>query len=183
MYPPAVWHRPPAGGEEVFINQGSACMAYIGATLGYSVSSAAERARADCITANAMDYIAAGRSSFHPVANGASYWDQKEEGDRVSKLWSQSTMRVWLQHFEKVVKRADGKPLAGGPRITYADFAVFHVLDATEAQFNNEAFGFAWTTEDIPACKAFKAIFEQRANLQAYFSSERRLPWAGDSMM
>merc|ERR1711879_469014 len=130
-----------------------------------------------------MDYIAAGRSSFHPIENGASYWDQKEEADRVSKLWSESKMRVWLQHFEKVIKRAEGKPLAGGLQVTYADFAVFHVLDATEAQFNKEKYEFAWDREDIPACKAFKVAFEQRPNLQAYFASNRRYPWGGDSMM
>merc|ERR1712070_1228563 len=143
MYPPAVLHKP-ASGDQVCINQVSACMAYIGEQLGYGPSSAAERARADCITANAMDYIAAGRSSFHPVEDGASYWDQQEEGDRVSKLWSQSKMRVWLQHFEKVINRADGKPVAGGPHVTYADFALFHVLDASQAQFNNEKYEFAW---------------------------------------
>jgi glutathione S-transferase len=184
MYPPALWHKPAGGdGEEgVFINQVSACMAYIGGQLGYGPGSASERAKADCITANAIDYIAAGRSSFHPVEDGASYWGQQEEGDRVSKLWAQSKMRVWLQHFEKVVKRAGGKSLAGGS-LTYADFAVFHVLDATEAQFNNEKYEFAWDKEDIPACKAWKASFEQRPNLKAYFASDRRLPWASDSMM
>jgi hypothetical protein len=64
MYPPVLWHRPgpatgesavtegePEGGEEVMINQVSACMAYIGGQLGYRPSSEPERARADCITA------------------------------------------------------------------------------------------------------------------------------------
>ena len=184
VYPPVLWHRPGRGEEEdVMINQVSACMAYLGAQLGYRPSSAAARARADCITANAVDYIASGRSSFHPVEDGASFHTQKDEGESCSKLWAASKMGVWLQHFEKVIKRAGGKPLAGGEGLTCADFAVFHVLDATEAQFNNEAYGRPWDSADIPASKAFKLAMEARPNLAAYFASERRLPWAGDSMM
>mmetsp|Transcript_32072 Transcript_32072/g.73271 ORF Transcript_32072/g.73271 Transcript_32072/m.73271 type:complete len:259 (-) Transcript_32072:44-820(-) len=182
MFPPAVWHRP-QGQEAVCINQVNACMAYIGNKLGYGPATDAERARADAITSNCMDYIAEGRRSFHPVEDGGSYSVQKEEGDKVSLAWTKKRMRVWLQHFEKVIKRAEGKPLAGGSNLTYADFAVFHILDATEAQFNKEYYAFPWDKEDNPASKAFKAAMEARPNLKAYFASERRLPWAGDSMM
>jgi len=79
---------------------------------------------------NAMDLITAGRASFHPTDNSAGYSTQKEEGDRVSKLWSETKLPVWLQHFDKVAKRANEQPLAGGPNVTAADFAVFHVIDA-----------------------------------------------------
>eukprot|EP00929_Paragymnodinium_shiwhaense_P114042 TRINITY_DN82356_c0_g1_i1.p1 TRINITY_DN82356_c0_g1~~TRINITY_DN82356_c0_g1_i1.p1 ORF type:complete len:289 (+),score=54.34 TRINITY_DN82356_c0_g1_i1:142-1008(+) len=182
MYPPVLWHRPTCG-EAVMINQVSSCMAFIGAKLGYSPCSDAERARADCITMNAMDFITSGRRSFHPVDEGGSYSSQKEEGDRESLKWSQSKLHVWLQHFEKVVSRAKGKPVAGGPTLTYADFALFHVLDATEAQFNNERYAYVWDQADVPVLKAFKRAIEARPKLQAYFASERRLPWAGDSMM
>jgi glutathione S-transferase len=77
-----------------------------------------------------MDLISAGRASFHPTDGAASYSTQKEEGDRVSKVWSETKLQVWLQHFEKVAKRANGNPLAGGANVTAADFAVFHVIDA-----------------------------------------------------
>jgi len=182
MFPPAVWHRPPSG-EEVMINQVNACMAYIGNQIGYGPASDAERARADAITANAMDFIAEGRRSFHPVQDGASYTTQKEEGDKASKAWTEKRMQVWLQHFEKTVKRNAGKPVAGGPKLTYADFALFHVLDACQSQFNIEFYEFCWDKADIPALKAFKAAMEERPNLKAYFASDRRMPWAGDSMM
>ena len=183
VYPPAVWHRPAGQEEEVMINQVNACMSYIGAMLGYAPQSDAERARADCITANAMDYIAAGRNSFHPTDAGGSYHDQKEEGDRVSKEWASTKMPIWLQHFEKLAKRAAGGPIAGGTSVTYADFALFHVLDATEAQFNTLMYGSAWETADTPALKEFKTRFAERPKLKEYFASDRRLPWAGDSMM
>lgn len=70
-------------------------MAYIGTKLGYCCGSDAERARADNILMNAMDFISEGRSSFHPVDNTASYTTQKEEGDRASKKWSEGRMLQW----------------------------------------------------------------------------------------
>ncbi|KAL3928508.1 MAG: hypothetical protein SGBAC_012622 [Bacillariaceae sp.] len=76
FFPPAIWHRPKdGGGEEVFINQVGACVTYIGEQLGYAPQSAKERALADMITLNALDYIAEGRLSFHPIKNTMSYND------------------------------------------------------------------------------------------------------------
>lgn len=183
VFPPAIWHQPPAGREEVMINQTNACMVYLGSQLGYAPASDAERARMDCITGNALDCIASGRLSFHPVEATGGYLTQKEEADRVSKVWAETKLPVWLQHFEKIAKRTDGKPLAGGTGLTCADFAVFHVIDAAEAQFNTEYYGMAWDTASVPHLKAFKKAMASRPNLIAYFASDRRMPWGGDSMM
>ena len=183
MFPPVIWHRP-ASGEEVYVNQTATCLVYLAKHFGYAPSSPAECARADQITQNAVDYIAEGRSSFHPLNQKESYSKQKDEADKASKQWSSGRMGIWLQHFEKVVKRAGPeKPVAGGTSISYADFMLFHALDATEAQFNSDFYGKAWDSLNLPALKAYKAWMQSRPKLQAYFASERRKPWAGDSMM
>ena len=176
LFPPAIRHKPKDGGEEVLINQTAACMIYIGDRLDYAPSSLAEKARANAILLNSMDYIAEGRSSFHPVNNSASYNDQKEEGDRVSKEFSQTRMKTYLLHFNNVVKCHGGSksPVAGGSSITYADFALFHVLDATVFQFNNEKYDFAWDKlEGISALKEYYDWMRTRPNLQKYFESDR----------
>ena len=188
LYPPAIWHRPPNGEEEeeVLINQVGACMIYLGEKLGYAPLSSAERARADCILMNAMDYIAEGRRTFHPVEDKKSYKDQKEEGDRVSKEFTKDRMKKFLHHFNKVVlKHGSQKPVAGGEtnNLTYADFALWHVLDATVHQFNTEFYEMAWDKTNVPALKEYYAWIKARPNLKAYFESERCNPFAGDSMM
>ncbi len=156
FFPPAIWHRPEQG-EEVRVNQVAACMVYLGEVLGYAPASAAERARADCITQNALDYISAGRLSFHPVKATMSYNDQKEEGDKASAEWLSARAAVFLQHFEKVLKRhsSPASPVAGGAGVTYADFCLYHVLDATVAQFNNEKYGMFWDKLEAPNLKNF----------------------------
>jgi glutathione S-transferase len=146
----------------------------VGDILGYSPSSAREKALANAITLNAMDYLARGRSSFHPVQDSVSYNDQKEEGDKASLEWTTEKMPIWLAHFEKVVKKHGANaPASGGSSITYADFALFHILDATIAQFNSEKYEMAWDKQNVPALKEYHLWMKSRPNLKAYFDSER----------
>jgi hypothetical protein len=37
--------------------------------------------------------------------------------------------------------------------VTYADFCLFHVLDATVNQFNTDFYEMAWDKADIPSLK------------------------------
>jgi glutathione S-transferase len=173
FFPPAIWHRP-QDGDEVVINQTPACMIYVGDILGYSPSSIKEKAVANAILFNALDYISRGRSSFHPVKDDLSYHSQKEEGDKASLEWTKAKMPIWLAHFEKIVKKSGPEsPVAGGPSITYADFALFHALDATVNQFNNEKYEMAWDNQNVPNLKKYYEWMKSRPNLKSYFESDR----------
>jgi glutathione S-transferase len=173
LFPPAIWHRP-HDGEQVIVNQVGACMEYLGDALGYAPSSSAERARATSILLNALDYINEGRNSFHPVKNNLEYSKQKAEGDAASKVFAAERMPKYLHHFNKVVKKAGSKnPVAGGKGVTYADFCLFHVIDATVHQFNGELYDSAWDNMDVPALKEFYEHFKSRPNLKAYWESDR----------
>ena len=174
FFPPAIWHRP-ANGEEVLVNQVGAGMIYLGDQLGYAPQNVAEKARANSIMLNALDYISEGRSSFHPVHNKLSYHDQKEQGDKASKEFSEQRMKLFLYHFNKVVKTNPNPetPIAGGSNVTYADFALFHSLDATVSQFNTDFYEHAWDNTDVPELKRYYEWIKGRPKLQAYFHSDR----------
>eukprot|EP00413_Alexandrium_margalefii_P047818 CAMPEP_0204584536 /NCGR_PEP_ID=MMETSP0661-20131031/46392_1 /ASSEMBLY_ACC=CAM_ASM_000606 /TAXON_ID=109239 /ORGANISM="Alexandrium margalefi, Strain AMGDE01CS-322" /LENGTH=261 /DNA_ID=CAMNT_0051593997 /DNA_START=50 /DNA_END=835 /DNA_ORIENTATION=+ len=184
MFPPILHHKPGGDGEEVFVNQTAATLRYCAACLGYLPQSPSQAAKADQITLNVCDLMAECNQAFHPVDPKASYDSQKEEADRVSRLFAGGRLLVWLGHFEKVVKRlspgGDG-PLLG--EMTYADFALFHALDAAEAQFSSAFYGEAWLKADIPTLKRWKAWVAERPKLRAYFESGRRKGWQGTSMM
>lgn len=174
FFPPAIWHRP-KDGEEVLINQVGACVIYLGDQLGYAPKSTAEKARANCIMLNSLDYVNEGKTSFHPVNKHMSYKDQKGEGDGVSKEFTQQRMKIFLHHFNKIVKKNSDpkKPIAGGPGLTYADFALFYALDATAFQFNSEFYQRAWDNTNVPELKQYYEWIKDRPNLQAYFQSDR----------
>ena len=185
FFPPALSHTPGNGGETVYINQVQAIVVYLGEVLGYAPSSPSERARADHISLNAQDYISSGRLSFHPVKSTMSYNDQKEEGDKVSAEWIQARGSVFLMFLEKLVGQNPNPtdPVAGGANLTYADFVLYHVIDATVFQFNNEKYGMFWDHCQVPALKAFYANMCARPRIAAYRTSDRYVPFSGNSMM
>jgi len=185
LFPPAIFHQPQeADADPVFVNQVGACMIYLGDVLGYAPETPEQRARANQTLLNAQDYIAEGRRTFHPVKDTMSYKDQKEEGDRCSKEFTKERMLKYLYHFEKVVKVHGAEaPVTGTSKVTYADFALFHVLDATVAQFNTEYYDYAWDKANVPNLKGYHGWFKNRPKLKEYFASTRCMPWAGDSMM
>jgi len=187
MAPPIIWHnRASMGKEPVFINQLPAILRYVGTVLGYSPSSQdpGDIARCDKITLDVCDYITEGRGSFHPLDTEASYSEQKEEGDRVSKEWSQRRMMIWLHCFEKMLEQRTCSQSEGGfvvgNCVTYADIALYWACEATKAQFDNDFYGYAWTNADIPLLKAFKEGFDKRSNIAGWVG---RFPYSGDSMM
>ena len=186
MYPPILVHRPPNGGEPLMINQVATILRYLGETLGFMPpGGAAAAARADQIVMNGVDFIAEGRLSFHPTDGKGSYASQKDEADRVSREFAAERLLVWLSHFEKIIGRAESPegPVLGGSALSYADFMLFNVLDASEAQFNGDWYGNAWDNASIPRAKQYRDWMAARPELAEYFGSDRRKPWAGDSMM
>ena len=82
---------------------------------------------------------------------------------------------------EPVDHRPGGRYLFGDT-ITYADCALFHVLDAAMSQFPD-----AW---DKPSREKLRETLEpymklitMHVTLGAYLKADDRAPWAGDSMM
>lgn len=103
-----------------------------------------------------------------------SYKDQKEEGDKKSKEFTETRMKMFLYHFDKAVRiNGSQKPVAGGSSVTYADFALFHAIDATVNQFNTEYYSFVWDNLDLPALKEYYMWIKSRPNLKLYFESSR----------
>lgn len=202
MAPPIVWHRPlpprassnkrsaaglvkddaPDAGqdEEVFISQLPAIMRYVGTSLGYAPTKLSDVAKCDKILLDVCDYVSEGRDSFHPVDGFASYSIQKEEGDRVSKEWSEGRMLMWLHSFEKILVARQHELYVVGTRVTYADIALYWACDVTLAQFDTAAYNFAWANADVPLLKEFKKAFDGRPNLKNWTN---KVPYAGDSMM
>eukprot|EP00980_Cylindrotheca_fusiformis_P015498 scaffold4382_cov83-Cylindrotheca_fusiformis.AAC.2 len=65
-------------------------------------------------------------------------------------------------------------PVAGGADVTYAEFVLFHVLDATVmAEFNNEKYDKAWDKQNVDGLKAYYAWMKSRPILMAYMESDR----------
>jgi len=155
-------------------------MRYLGKQLGYYPKTDKDEAIADQILLNAHDFIAEGRRQFHPTEDSASYHSQKEAADLQAAKWAASgRLLTWLRHFNKVIERGSGPGVAGAC-VTYADFALFHVLRATQSQFPE-----AWESNkgEYQACVTYLEAFAGRKGISEYLGSDRRRPFEGNSMM
>jgi len=176
--PPIIWHRR-SDGKEVFLNQLPAILRYVGTVLGYAPTDPIEVAIADKVMLDVCDYVTEGRGSFHPVDGNASYSIQKEEGDKKSLEWTTRRMLIWLNMFEKVLDKSSSDYVIGNSP-SYADFSLYWACQATEAQFDNKFYKFAWKNADVPKLKAFKKRFDERPNIASWTGMYE---YSGDSMM
>ena len=83
--------------------------------------------------------------------------------------------------------KVDGFLFGTGDRISYADIALYYMIEAMQQQFA-EATPFPYWREPCRAAavdvlESFLATCQKVDNLRAYIESDRRKPWAGDSCM
>ena len=164
------------------LSQTPAILEYLGEKFGLVPHSLEDKARARQVALSACDFLADGRAPFHPVKPTESYAIQKDEAAVAVAEFTAEGGRLdrWLAHFATLV---DNKPrYLFGDTITYADCALFHVLDAAMSQFPD-----AW---DEPSREKLRATLEpymklitMHVTLGAYLKADDRAPWAGDSMM
>ena len=117
------------------LSQTPAIMEYLGEKFGLVPHSPEDRARANQVVLSACDFLADGRAPFHPVKPTESYSVQMDEAAIAVAEFVKEGGRLdrWLAHFATLV---DGKPrYLFGDTITYADCALYHVLDAAMSQF------------------------------------------------
>ena len=117
------------------LSQTPAILEYLGEKFGLVPHSLEDKARARQVALSACDFLADGRAPFHPVKPTESYAIQKDEAAVAVAEFTAEGGRLdrWLAHFATLV---DNKPrYLFGDTITYADCALFHVLDAAMSQF------------------------------------------------
>ncbi len=167
------------GPDGVCLSQTNAIMAYLGKKFGFYPSNDYDEAKAMQIVLSVADFHSEGRASFHPVDLAASYYTQVEEAKIASAKFASGRFVSWLNHFERLL--AANTKQSGyfvGDKMTYADIAVFHVMNAAASQFPE-----AWAIAEIPGIKSFQDRMLQFPPLAEYFQSDRLRPFEGNSMM
>lgn len=161
------------------LSQTSVCAKHLAIDFGLYPSDPADASHADQIVASVHEFVAEGRMAFHPVQNTMSYNDQKEEAKPYIEAFQRDRMPRYMVFFERLLSAnaARGEFFVGSS-LTHVDLQVMVMLQVTRHQFSE-----AWLTTDAPLLKAFLARMEVRPSMQRYLTSDRRRPFAGDSMM
>lgn len=83
-----------------------------------------------------------------------------------------------MAFFERLLKANKGTGFFIGETLTHADLQVMVMLQVTKSQWPD-----AWPGLDIPLLKAFLTRMEARPKIKSYLQSDRKQPFAGDSLM
>ena len=174
---------PVVTGPDGFVcSQTPAILWTLGKKFGMSPVEEKNQTLAMQINMTAADFIAEGRLAFHAKEPTGSYSLQKEETKPRIEWFKTSRLPGWLEHFEHCLANSTDKGATYffESKLTYADIAVFHTLNATEAQFPEE---WAKLKASVPLLAAFHSRVKEVPGIKAYLASDRLKPWAGDSMM
>ncbi|KAH8114107.1 glutathione S-transferase P subunit [Phellopilus nigrolimitatus] len=115
--------------------------------------------------------------THHPVSVGAYYEDQKPAARARARDFRTARLPKFFAHFERALganKEGGGEWLVG-PRLTYADLMLFHLVDGL-------LFAFPRATRALaPAHPRVFALHERvkaRPRIAAYLASDRRQPFS-----
>jgi len=171
---------PPAIRKGSFVAcQTAVCAKHLATMFGLYPVDPAEACHADQIVATVHEYIAEGRIAFHPVKNTLSYHEQKEEAKPYIEEFKKDRLPRYMTSFERLLKANDGgSGFFIGDKLTHTDLQVMVMLQVTKSQWPD-----SWPNLDVPLLKAFLARMEGRPTIKNYLQSDRRQPFAGDSLM
>jgi glutathione S-transferase len=159
--------------------QTGVCAKHLAIEFGLYPKDPIDASHADQIVTTVHEYIAEGRSAFHPVKNTMSYHDQKEEAKPYIEAFKTDRLPRYMASFERLLKfNNGGVGFFIGTSLTHTDLQVMVMLQVTRQQFPD-----AWPAIDAPLLKAFLERMEARSQIQKYLASDRKQPFAGDSMM
>jgi len=159
-------------------------MRYLGKQFGLYPKSGEDEAHADAVMELATDFIAEGRLVFHPKCFIASYYEQIEESKPYVAWFEDQRLGKFLNHFEKLLNynetRFRSSGFVVGNELTYADIALFHVLDAAQNQFPQ---AFEKVISATTHLRPFMTKIRELPRVSAYLASDRRGSYEGNSMM
>ena len=162
------------------LSQTPIIMQYLGKRFGLAPADDDNFALACAINCTIHDFIAQGRLAFHlPPDTTRTYYDQVEEARPVVEFHKTSVLPRQMAYLEDLLKSNNGgSGFIVGDSITFADFSLFHWLDAAEFQMPE-----AFAALDIPLLRAYKARIAARPRVAAYLASARRGRFEGQGFM
>lgn len=151
---------------------------FIGRKYGLAPADPQEDALALQLTLTVNDMMTEGRNAYHAKEYMASYKGQEEFTQPYVDKFVASRVPKLLAYFDAALGVNPSSPTVFGA-LCYADLALFHALQATEASFPA-------TWKEIagrhPRLATFKDYIGALPRVRAYLQSDRRGNWAGDSM-
>jgi glutathione S-transferase len=116
--------------------------------------------------------------THHPLGPSLYYEDQRAPAKKRSEEFWNERVPKYLGYFERLLESNNGSYLTGR-RLTYVDLSLFQIVEGLRYAFPNRMKGFE---RDIPGLVGLHDRVAARPNINAYLSSDRRIPFNEDGI-
>ena len=157
---------------DVLIGQTANILLFLGSRHGLAPEHEAGRLWTHQLQLTFTDFLKEIHDAHHPISNQLYYEDQREEAARYTGQFLEARMPKYLGYFERVLERSGGKHLVGNA-LTYADLALFQVVDGLRYAFPK---AMARLERDHARIVSARDSVAVRPRIAAYLASPRRLP-------
>ena len=173
------WAPPFLRAGKLVIGQSALILHYLGPRLGLAPKDEASRMWTHQLQLTIADFATEGHNIHHPVAVALYYEQQRKEARRAAPYFTKERIPKYLDHFEAILERNDGRHLVGR-RVTYVDLSTFQMLE-----WLHYAFPRAMKRQALryPLLSALRERVAARPRIASYLGSKRRLPFGEDDLI
>lgn len=162
---------------EMVIGQTANILLFLGEKHGLAPKAMQGRLWVNQLQLTVADMVTEVHDVHHPIAASLYYEDQMDEAKRRARNFRDERIPKFMKYFERALDR-HGEWLAGGKTWTYADLSLFQLVDGLLYSFPKR---MATLARRYPKTMGLHERVATLKELQAYFSSDRRLPY-GDGI-
>ncbi len=156
---------------ELIIGQTANILMFIGARHQLAPDDEAGRLWTHQLQLSVTDFVKEIHDTHHPVGAAFYYEEQKPEAKRYSENFLKLRLPKFLNYFETVISRNDGRCLVGGS-LSYVDLSLFQLLAGLRHAFPR---AMARIEPSVPRLVALHDAVQRRPRIAAYLASPRRM--------
>ena len=172
------WAPPFLRAGKLIIGQTALILHYLGPRLGLAPKEEAGRLWAHQLQLTIADFATEGHNIHHPVAVALYYEQQKREAKRAAPYFTKERISKYLDHFESVLDRNDGRHLVGR-KVSYADLSMFQTMEWLHYAFPR---AMKRLQPRYPLLAALRGRIPARPGIASYLASSRRLPFSEEDL-
>jgi glutathione S-transferase len=158
---------------ELIIGQTANILMFIGAHHALAPADEAGRLWTHQLQLSVTDFAKEIHDTHHPVGAAFYYEEQKPEAKRYTENFLKLRLPKFLNYFETVITRNDGRHLAG-TSLSYADLSLFQLVAGLRYAFSH---AMARIEPSVPRLVALHDAVQSRPRIAAYLASPRRMPF------
>jgi glutathione S-transferase len=157
----------------LLIGQTANILLYLGEHEGLAPKTEAGRLWTHQLQLTIADFVVEIHDTHHPIGSGLYYEDQKDEAKRRAGDFLENRAPTFLDNFERVLNE-NGTGWLVGRRVSYADLALFQIVEGLRYAFPN---AMARLEKKHRRLVELHDRVAARPRIAAYLKSERRIPF------